>query len=253
MKQLEIRISSFLRKKVIKVTIPEAYREMTEAQFRALSKLNRNEITAECFMCEFFGIPESVWAKLDPYYVYVLTELVRRIKQNTFGNSFFVENFKFGKVKRPLPHVPSMPLLQYMTIDTYAQWYEFTQKDAYLARFVSVLLVPDGVSFFDYEPNVSYLFALDLISRNSVAKSAFLDLLFNWQLIRANLASKFSNLFPSSEGEEGEHKKQAPASWTNIFDALIGDHLENIETYKRLPAFDVFRIIDGRIHQNGTR
>lgn len=254
MRQLEVKIPGLFFDKTLHVSVPESYREMTSDQFHALCRLQRSELKPDEFLRIFFGFPERVWRALDTYYIYILTDLVRKIRANSFGSSFFDETVVLGNRVRFLPHMPSMSLMQYMTVDTYAQWYEYTKQDDYLAHFASVLVLNEDCNFFDYDPSESQSFYLGLIRTDSTMKLTLRDLLFNWQLIKATLAQKYPNMFPSAEtSEDNPAEPKRPSDWTAVFDALVGEQLENIEAYKRLPAFDVFRIIDGRIRDNNRK
>ncbi len=245
--EVELKVPGVFWDKKHRVTAPESCRELTPAQFHTICKLNRGEISADDFLREFFSIPMFVWSKLDRYYIYVLTELVRKVKADSFGGRFFDEFVKIGPICRFLPFMPSMTLMQFMSVDTYANWYLYSRHEEYLANFASVLLLPDDVAFADYDPSPFVLQLRKILKEDASAKATLKNLLFNWQLIKAHLSDKYPNMFPSGGEGEGDAR---PGDWSAVFDALIGEHLEHIETYKRLPAYDVFRIVDGRIRDN---
>ena len=156
----------------------------------------------------------------------------------------------------PAAQLKGMTFQQFMTVDQFYQWYVYTGKAQYLLSMVAALYLEEGKPFAGLD-----------IQRVTSLLDAYPDrwllegLAFNWGMIRTWLSGAYPHLFPSSpvgetEGHtanSGSVKKPRPGSWLNIFDALVGDDLTRIETYKELSCMDVIRILDKRIKQQKQR
>lgn len=247
MRTLELHFVSRLRTTVKKIDVPERYSELSERQFHVVCALSRNEILPDDFVLQFFGISADVWKKLPPFYHYTLTDLVRSISTTANISRFFDSYVRVGAFSRYLIQPSNMPLMQFMNADTFAQWYEYTKKDVYLIDFFCQVALPSEETDYFRHSSSSLKYELTQhIDDDKSIRPLLLDTMMNWQLIKAYLSSAFPNMFPAGDGAPSD-KPTPPSNWYDVFDALIGEHLENIEAYKRLPAFDVFRIVDGRI------
>lgn len=236
------------KERIQRLDIPERYNELTARQFHLICSLTRAEVEHEDFIFHFFGLNEKDWKMLPPFYHYIFTNLISSLKSQSVSR-FFDSYIKVGSQSRFLSVPSEMPLMQFMNADTMAQWYEFTKKDSYLIDFFCQLAMPDeDTDYLRHSAAVFREYLLQNIEDPSV-RSLLLDTHINWQLIKSYLSAQFPNMFPSAEpGTNADpNSKQRPSNWYDVFDALIGEHLENIEAYKRVPAFDAFRIIDSRI------
>lgn len=236
-------------------TLPETLSEATGQQFTALLALSQGRIAEEQFFINFFGIPEKVLSLLDLWQLYVLTEQLRDIWRMDKIDHFPIAEIIIPRNKKqtealrlmaPAAQLKGMTFQQFMTVDQFYQWYVYTGKAQYVLSMVAALYLEDGKPFAELD-----------IQRVTARLEEYPDrwliegIAFNWGMIRTWLSGAYRHLFPAGDAakadEKGGGKKQRPGSWLNIFDALVGDDLTRIETYKELPCMDVIRILDKRI------
>lgn len=252
MRQLKIVDSGVLVSKTVEVDIPERFAEMSVEQFLAVCAIHRNEIDEEQFLLRFFGIKANLFARLDKFYIFKLTELLQCLKDSEGVDKMFITSIRSGNTeyKAPLPRLAGMTLMQFMTVDTYASWYDYTNKDDFLYKFVAALMLENGEEFKEVDlDETSQTFQMSARENESLYK----DLVINWSLIRAWLGRVYPSLFPQSQGGGEKKKKERPASWVEVYDALVGDNLMNLEAYKTLPAMDVLRVMNTRIREGKKR
>lgn len=255
----EIRIeykSGGIFRRSVSAKIPEEYCEMTCSQFHALMSLSRKECSEEKFIERFYGIKAKLWSNLDKFYILKLTDMLKELREGHKVNFFFDESIKVdGKtLLAPLPLLGNMSLQQFMTIDHFYSWYLYTKKVEYLVKFMASAFLPN-VDFFslDFEKSVR-IFTKNLNSK----KWLYEDCIINWMLVKNWLSSSYVYLFPATEDpQHGEpksmSKKNKPTSWTSFFDALVGDDVANLDSYKHLSVMDVFRLSNTRIKQSKIR
>ena len=149
----------------------------------------------------------------------------------------------------PAPHLKGMTWQQFITADTFSNWYRYTKRKAYLHHFIASLYIERGKSFAETD--------IDNVA-DDVERGLDIDtmeaVLVNWALIRRWLAGSYTSLFPRalSDGKVTD-RKEKPASWLEIFDALVQDDLTRLESYKTLEAMDVIRILNRRIADQKKR
>lgn len=254
MRHIEISERRLLFNRVVKADIPEIYREMSAKQFHLICKLNRKQIRDEDFIVQFCSLDSRLWNKLDLFYVYKLADLVGAMKDSNHVDFFFDHCVRLGSADYYLPLFSSISLFQFMAVDTFAQWYEHTKKQTFLVNFFACLALPFNADFFSYDQVAASNVISSVVEKDPDSVSQIEDLVINWQLIKAWLTDKYPHMFPVDSAEPpADGKSPAPADWSQFFDSLIGEHLENIEPYKRLPAVDVFRIVNGRIRDRRFR
>lgn len=251
MRNVKLFIPGLFRDKWIDCDIPSDYRELSERQFRVICAVSRGEIPAEEYVMRLAGLSVEMWNKLDKFYHWLLTQIVSEIKPSKRISSFYYKNVSVGGKHLCTPRLATMPLMQFMVVDTFAQWYQYDGNMNHLINFLASLCLPAGTSFFDYDSSDVTLCLQNILSMHKtsgVEEALMKDLVLNWQLIRTYLSEEYPNMFPTAEeGSADEGKKSRPTEWSEVFDSLIGEKLECIEQYKRLPALDVFRIVDTRI------
>ncbi len=251
MKKIEFEYSTGWRRCKHVVNLPSTLSEATTAQFLTLLRFSQGEISEEKFFCDLFGINEKVLAKLDPYQLYVIGQEIRSLWDVDSTDSFFIDSIKVGKtvLAAPSKQLKGMPFQQFMTVDQFYQWYAYTQKTEYLNAMIAALYLPAYADFFTYE----HAKFTDLLAYKG-DYTLMEGIALNWALIREWLSRSYPFLFPpaAAEGDgkdQTQKKKARPGSWLNIFDALVGDDLTRIETYRTLPTMDVIRILNKRIKQ----
>lgn len=236
---------TLIRTKRIKVNVPESYSEMTAGQWSALCSMWREEVDEASFVVRFFGIDIATWSRLDTFYIYRLTDMLRDMSQHSDVNKFFAPYIRIGRniCYLPQPRLEGFTLMQYMAIDTLANVYKATRNRDILCHFIANLLAvrAEGVSVETLDKMVA-----DAIDRPDFEK-ACQDIHLNYQLIQAWIAKRYPNVFPEGDGEEDAKPTVDTNGWSDVFDALVGDDLTRIVTYKTLPYDDVLRVLDGRI------
>lgn len=236
--------------------IPETLSEATGQQFTAMLALSQGRIAEEQFFINFFGIPEKLLPLLDLWQLYVLTDQLRDIWRVDKIDHFPIaevliprnkeKRTKSMRLMAPAAQLKGMTFQQFMTVDKFYQWYVYTGKAQYVLSMVAALYLEEGKPFAELDIQ-------SVIARLEDFPDRWLleGLAFNWGMIRTWLSGAYPHLFPSTEAQENHGNtrpiKQRPGSWLNIFDALVGDDLTRIETYKELPCMDVIRILDKRL------
>lgn len=248
MRELQLKFIGRFRDRIQTIDVPERYSELSSKQFHLICALTRNEVEQDDFVFKFFGIKAEVWKTLPPFYHYILTGLVTSLKSQAISR-FFDSFVRICGESRILTTPSAMPLIQFMNADTFAQWYEFTKKDVYLIDFFCQLAMPDeDTDYVRHSTSGLHELITQHIDSDPTIRPLLLDTYINWQLIKSYLTAQYPNMFPSADSENADAStKPRPSNWYDVFDALIGEHLENIEAYKKVPAFDAFRIIDSRI------
>lgn len=255
----EIRIeykSGGIFRRSVNAKIPEEYSEMSSAQFHALMALSRKECTEEMFIERFYGIKSRLWTQLDKFYVLKLTEMLKDLKEGNRVNFFYDEFITVDGKKyfAPSQLLSDMSLQQFMSIDHYYSWYIYSEKVDYLYKFMACAYLPNNDFFtMDFERSVS---VFEKFVRGN--RWLYEDSIINWMLIKNWLTSSYGYLFPAAEKPQpGEpksmSKKNKPASWTSFFDALVGEDVANLDSYKHLSVMDVFRICNNRIKNSKKR
>lgn len=246
MRQVKIVDNGSLISKTIEIEIPERFAEMSAEQFRAVCAIHREEIDESEFLLRFFGIKANLLERLDKFYIFKLTELLQCLADNDGVDKFFIQSVKIGSTvyKSPMPKLAGMTLMQFMTVDTFHSWYEYTKKDGFLYKFVASLMLETGMEFGQLDVD-EFFQTFEMASRDN--DKLYLDLVVNWSLIKSWLCKVYPHLFPTAVDDGKKKKKERPSSWVEIYDALVGDNLMNLEAYKTLPAMDVLRVMNTRI------
>lgn len=267
MKEITLEYRHRGRTRTLAATIPASLSEATPAQFLALLGLSEGAITEEMFFCQFFGISSDILARLDPWQLYVMASQLQHLWQRAPVDRMILPRLTVSPdtsamkgfpppegihpmtLTPPAPRLRGMTFQQFMTVDQLWQWYAYTDRADYLHAMVAALYIPDDADFFTYDHGLvteAVAHSADTLQLQAIAT--------NWTLVRDWLASAYPHLFParaSSATVPGAsaagQKKPRPGSWLAILDALVADDLTRLQTYPRLQAMDVIRILNRRI------
>lgn len=255
MTKFKIEYRKFGIRRSISGNIPTKYAEMTAAQFMATVRISKGMITDEEFFVEFLGVPRHVLARLDGYQLFKITEILEILKSNQSFDDFFIPSI--GKYKAPYAQLSGMSFQQFMTVDTFYSWYNYTENKDYLYRFASTLYLKNGEAArfassdnnIDIDKRIAFFMTVD--------EDRLQAIVLNWLLIHEWLSECYRDLFPKSEtprkDKNGNIIKSKPGDWLQVFDSLIGDKLEAMEDYRKLECMDIFRIINRRIKDSKTK
>lgn len=232
--------------------VPEHFSEMTERQFLAVAGLTKGWLKEEAFFCQFFSLKPSLLASIDAFQLYVLMEQLNFLRTTEPIEEFIITSVSAlhggRKVTLTAPgkKLSGMTFQQFMSVDQFYNWYVFTEKDDFLLSMIASLYLKEGEPF-------DQLVLSERIEGIRSVKENTLEILdavaMQWALIRLWLAQSYTFLFPGSGGKEAGRpkKKEKPQSWLAVFDALVGDELTRIDTYRTLQAMDVLRVVNRRI------
>lgn len=258
MRTLEIDIPRRWRPTLHKqVTLPDRYEEMTPQQWVAVVALANDRINGETFYRRFFDIDSETLERIDPYQLWVLSgQLGFLANSKTPVSVFLIPEVEVTpadgiriRMTAPAARLKGMTWQQFITADTFSNWYRYTKRKAYLYHFVASLYIEKGKDFAGTD--------IDKVA-DDVERGLDIDtmeaVLANWTLIRQWLADSYTSLFPRplNDGKAAD-KKEKPASWLEIFDTLVQDDLTRLESYKTLEALDVIRILNRRIAERKKR
>lgn len=221
--------------------VPTSYKEMNQVQFSALMKLVKGYITEEEFYCQFFNIERDILKRLDLYQLYKLTENVR-IDEHA-SQMFIVK--ELGGLKAPEDMLSNMCFQQFMTVDQLFGWYTYTENREYLNKMLAALYIEPDKDFWSGNWNERKKMI------EQMKEEDLYPAVVNWMLIKNWLTGVYTQLFsapgPSTAKAGGKQKKQRPADWLGIFDAMVGDNLHLIEEYKKMPCMDALRYLNNKI------
>lgn len=231
--------------------VPERMQEMTARQFLAVAGLTKGWLKEDAFFCQFFGLQPSVLSGIDAYQLYVLTQQLEFLRKAEPMEAFVIgtltalQDGRKVTLTAPGRKLGGMTFQQFMSVDQFYNWYVYTEKEDFLLSMLASLYLCEGEVFEE-------LVLSERIEDIRSVKENRVEILdavaMQWPLIRLWLARSYSFLFPGGSGEPGQQqKKEKPQSWLAVFDALVGDDLTRIESYRRLPALDVLRIVNRRI------
>lgn len=220
--------------------VPTSYKEMNQVQFSALMKLVKGYITEEDFYCKYFDIDSDVLKRLDLYQLYKLTERVR-IEEHA-SMAFVVK--ELGGLKAPADRLSDMSFQQFMSVDQHFGWYIYTENRKYLDMMLAALYIEPGKDFWsgNWDERQRII--------SSMKEEDLYPAVVNWMLIKNWLTGVYTQLFSSSPDTvkvNGKQKKQRPADWLGIFDAMVGDNLHLIDEYKKMPCMDALRYLNNKI------
>ena len=246
MRIVELKKKKLFGESSISIDFPENFKELSEKQFIALIALSSCVIDDNSFYQQFLGVPADWLSQLDQFSLWKLMELF--ITLNASNGSIDTIDFFFisrlGSFKAPEAKLEGMSFQQFMMIDTYCSWYSITKHQNYLNCMIASLYLKENESYFpegdekllDLDSNMEDISQTPIATRKAI--------LANWLLIRNWLSKTFPHLFPKGEGESGTGK---PAQWLDLFDAFVGDNIHHMDSYKKLPCMDAFRILNRKI------
>lgn len=240
------RLEFSIRGKMRSVNVPEHWREMSESQFKAVCRLGKGLIDDTAFYSEFFGLPTSVVVDIDIFNFYVLNSLLEFTREVEAFGEFLVP--KVGGFVCPKPNLRGMSFHQFMTIDTYFTWYLQTDDVRFLDSMCAAMyLLPD-----------EEFASLDIEGRSRAwsvrGESDKYVLLVSWTIIKRWLGKAYPHLFPSGDDDAPKRgSRKISNTWLEIFDTLVQDDLTKIESYKKVDAMDVIRIVNRRIKEQKNK
>lgn len=249
MRELTIdRRSLFGFRKRRKVMIPESYSELSPAQFVAVVAASLGWINDIQLITRYFDLSEKDTLSLDPWQAYTLRETMEFLKKTQPLFAFIIPQLQ-AKVdgrelwlEPPGPKLAGMTLQQFMSVDTFCAWYLYSEKREYLYNFIVSLYTDPEIEFGKLETEK---YKAAILAHQDNTEEIFQAILVNWILIKRWLSDAYPKLFPHS-APEGK-KKTRPSSWLPVFDALVDEDLTRVESYQRLNAIDVIRIINRKI------
>lgn len=231
--------------KTVSVDVPEHWREMSERQFMAVCKLSGKELDEVTFYSEYFGIPKEWVKSIDIYYFYVLSTLLEVVRQMDAFGDFIIK--KIGHFVCPMPNLSGMTFHQFMTVDTFFTWYLQTDNRKFLDRMCAALYLKSGEDFATLDID-------ERVKEWAPFESDKTALLISWTIIKKWLAKAYPYLFPSGTDEVNKHgSRKISNTWLEIFDTLVQEDLGRIDSYKKLEAMDVIRIVNRRIKEQKNR
>lgn len=239
-------------KKRVHSCVPESWLEVSERQFLAVVARAYDLMDDAAFYAQFFGFDVGLVSQLDLYSFYVLNGLLSFTKKDDGMQSFILPMLKLkdgeGRVfcvVEPHARLKGMSFQQFMMVDTFYTWYVQTKKRDYLLSMCACCYLREGEDFF----------ALEMDERLACWRTCEDVLLYavlvQWSFIKSWLSRSYPHLFVAGEpphaGRSGG-KVKVSNMWIEIFDTLVADDLNRIESYKRLECMDVLRIVNRKIH-----
>lgn len=255
MKEVEFQLS---KRSVLKRDMPEHYGELSPRQYLAVAGLSKGWVKEDEFFCQFFDITSDVLARIDTFQLYVLTDGLDFLKQSEPMEGVIIDHIfahtDRGTVRLEAPgdKLNGMTFFQFMTVDQLFNWYQYTEKKEFLYGMIASLYLGVGEQLEAVERSER----IDAIRKVPGNSDEVLDALaMQWALVKLWLAKSYPFLFGggSSHHVIDVNKKEKPQSWLAVFDALVGDDLTRIESYKNLAAMDVLRIVNRRIKEQQKR
>ncbi len=250
MKTIEFQISKHQR---LSCSIPEEWNEITDRQFLAVAGITHGWLREDEFFMQFFGISSDVLARIDAFQLYTLADLLEFLHQlqplDTFPVSRIKAEFPEGTVYLYAPgeKLKGMTFQQFMSVDTFYTWFQHTKNEDFLLSMIATLYLQENSDFVELELSKQ----ITAIRKATVNTDEMIKAIaMQWTLIRLWLAKAYSSLFPSAPEPSQDAQpasKKNPTSWLSIFDTLVEDDLTRLETYARLPATDVLRVLNRRI------
>lgn len=253
--KLEIQYKRQIGYGTIRVDVPSTYSEMSATQFLAAVRVTQGLIDQAEFIKTYFGLHDMIFAKLDGYQLYKITELVEQIDSSKASHDDFYIQRLPGDFFAPNAKLNGMSFQQFMVIDTYFGWHIYTDKPAYLDLMIAAMYLRTGESFFpeagetlaDVEAHAKRMADLD--------RGTKMAIMLNWTLIKGWLSHAYGDLFPMGEPDSSKKntKKQRPTNWLDVFDAFVGDNIPHMDSYKAMPCMDAFRILNKKIKEAKKR
>lgn len=255
MRTIELKYRRLIGWKVITITVPSNYAEMSPLQFLASIRLSKGWIDEMTFFAQFFGIPEKLLTRIDAFSLYKMTETLDCMRTDQSSYFGFYQASLSGDLLAPEDKLKGMCFQQFMTVDTFFSWYVTTEKEEYLDRFVAALYLQKDETYIQGQGR---LLVLDsrVMEINDLPFDLKYSILINWVLIKSWLSHSYVHLFPAgetSENSKGDKVKGKPVDWLSVFDSFVGDNVANIDAYKALPCMDAFRILNRRIKEAKKR
>lgn len=243
MRQITIDIKG----KKYESSIPSGWGDMDDKHFIALLHLVLDDTDVDS-LSEYFGMPKSVLNKIDMYTAYTLGTLIPQLKEDTALNHFIIPEIVSNKNQKfvsPASELYNMTFQQFITIDTFYIWCSQTKNWDYKKKMAEVMYMKEGETLDDVD--------IDVRDKewNHVPLIYFDALFVNWVMIKNWLSGCYPHLFPRGGGEEKptNGKVKMSNTWSEIMDALVGDDLTRIESYRKLQCMDVLRILNRRIKE----
>lgn len=240
MKNIEI----ILGKRTFKGSVPESFSEMTQEEFLCavgykLDVISR-KILIESMVCqERADLPLWVVEEVAPILAYVqnLSEPV-----SCFILPKLSSGFLGHKYLAPKPMLQGMSLQQFMAVDNFFNFYNSTQREEFLYKFVACLYVRKGRSFFG-----KHLLDVEReAKRMEMFNSVYIFAIYvNWILIKNWLTRSFRHLFAA--GDASPKGKNKGTDWLEVFDSFVGDHVADMLAYQKMECMDAFRIMNNKI------
>lgn len=237
-----------IKGKVHKSTIPSGWEDMDAKHFIDLICLARDNLNTDA-LAGYFGFSVEILNKIDIYTAYSLGTLIPKLKEDTSLSHFIIPEVVTSNKKlrfvSPAAELYNMTFQQFITIDTYYTWFGQTRKWEYKKMMAQVMYLKEGETLDD----------MDIDTREEDWKHVpiiTIDAIFiNWVMIKNWLSGCYPHLFPRGGGEEklADGKVKMSNAWSEIMDALVGEDLTRIESYRKLQCMDVLRILNRRIKE----
>lgn len=226
--------------------LPETWEEMTARQFVASVAFAKDMIEPLVFFKRFLDLTDKQLANLGTYELYTIGTLLGLLKNIPPMKSFIIDSLTIDgrRFIAPGKALAGMTFMQFMTVDTYYNWYAANNDKDMLDMLCASLYLEQGIAFADTDMNqvLNVWHECDADTKEAIA--------VEWLFIKKWLSNRFKFVFPEPTDKQAKqsHDKVALGNmWLDVYDSLVDDDLTRLESYKVLPAVDVLRIVNRRI------
>lgn len=213
---------------------PNAWPELTPAQFIAVACVYRGTMTDDRLISSMLGIPRRIVRKMAAYHKLKIIEMIEFIKDPAPHYEFIIRSV--ASFPCPKPRLKNETFGTFIFAEHYFSRYNDKSDPQDLDRFIACWYRPGKFSESEVEQVAKKICKEDLAVREAV--------FINYQLIREYLVVTYPNVFKT---EAQTKKSDDRNTWLDVFDAVVGEDIKDQDKYANLPVSTVLRTLDKRI------